>query len=407
MSFCFRSFWLKPCVLAAFAVVFSAGPAFSQAAMVQGTVRDSDGKFVEGAVVALDGIDAKSHTETKTDKKGHYITSVRPAAYSITVTVDGKVRNGNWTSTPDASRSDTLADNEPLFGRLGDPSIPYLASASASDPLDLKIKPAGQAADPIAARAPGGGASQANDKTKAREAQIAKSKELNDAFGAGKAALDGKRWDEAVTQLTKASGLGPDQPAVWAGLAQAYLGSAKATKGADAAPIYDKSFAAFDKVLAITPNDAATYDNYALALAADNKLDEAKVKMAKAVELDPKGAGEYHYNLGALLMNRNQTDGALDEFKKAIDADPNYADAYFYYGSTLVGKATMDQATGKTIAPPGTIEALQKYVELKPDGPNADSAKALIAALGGSVQTKYSDPNAAPPKGAKKNAGAK
>jgi tetratricopeptide (TPR) repeat protein len=401
MSFCFRSSCFQPFVLTAFAVVFWAAPAFPQAAMVQGTVRDSDGKFVEGAVVSLDGIDAKSHTETKTDKKGHYITSVRPAAYSITVTVDGKVRNGNWTSTPDASRADTLADNEPLFGRLSDPSIPYLASASASDPLDLKIKPPGQAADPVATRAPAGGASQANDKAKAREAQIAKSKELNDAFGAGKTALDGKRWDEAVTQLTKASELGPDQPAVWAGLAQAYLGNAKVAKGADAAPIFDKSFAAFDKVLAITPNDAATYENYALALAADNRLDDAKVKMAKAVELDPKGAGEYHYNLGALLMNRNQTDGALDEFKKAIEADPNYADAYFYYGSTLVGKATMDPS-GKTIAPPGTVEALQKYVELKPDGPNAESAKALIAALGGSVQTKYSDPNAAPPKGGKK-----
>ncbi len=156
-------------------------------------------------------------------------------------------------------------------------------------------------------------------------------------------------------------------------------------------------------MLAITPNDAAAYDSYALALAADDRLDDAKAKMAKAVELDPKGAGEYHYNLGALLMNRNQTDGALDEFKKAIDADPNYADAYFYYGSTLVGKATMDPSTGKMTAPPGTVEALQKYVQLKPDGSNAESAKALIAALGGSVQTKYSDPNAAPPKATKKS----
>ena len=42
------------------------------------------------------------------------------------------------------------------------------------------------------------------------------------------------------------------------------------------------------------------------------------MNLAKAVELDPPGAGKYHYNLGALLMNSNQTDGALDEFKKPL-----------------------------------------------------------------------------------------
>ncbi|MGA3008035.1 MAG: tetratricopeptide repeat protein, partial [Opitutaceae bacterium] len=385
----------RPFALTAFAVLFSAVPAFSQA-FVQGTVRDFDGKFVVGAVVALDGIDSKSHTETKTDKKGHYITSVRPAAYSISVTVDGKLRYGTWVSTPDASTADVLADSEPVNGKLHDSAIPYLASATTSDPLDLKLIPPGQGPEMVVGVVPPGGGraaapSKADNKvSKEREAQLAAKKELNDSFAAGKAALENKQWDEAITRLMKASELGPDQPAVWAGLAQAYAGSAKATKGADAAPIYDKSFAAFDKVLAITPNDAASYDNYALALAADNRLDDAKVKMAKAIESNPSGAGEYHYNLGALLMNRNQTDGALDEFKKAIDADPNYADAYFYYGSTLVGKATTDPSTGKMIAPPGTVEALQKYVQLKPDGGNAESAKALIAALGGSVQTKYS-----------------
>ncbi len=82
---------MTPFLLAAFAVLFSAVPAFSQA-FVQGTVRESDGKVVEGAVVALDGIDSKSHYEVKTDKKGHYLTSVRPAGYTVSVTVDGKPR---------------------------------------------------------------------------------------------------------------------------------------------------------------------------------------------------------------------------------------------------------------------------------------------------------------------------
>lgn len=375
------SFRFTPFILATAAVMLAAVPAFSQTAFVQGTVTDPDGKIVNGAQIAFENAETKNRIEAKSDKKGHYITSMKPGIYAVTVTVDGKPR---------------LSIRQ------------YEAVGGNGDPLDLKLKPVGQAAAPMSAAAGPGAAgggekgSKEDDKAaKEREAQLAKNKALNDSFGAGKTAIDNKQWDEAITQLTKASEIGPTQPAVWAGLAEAYVGSAKAAKGADAAPIYDKAFAAFDKLLTIAPDDAGTYNNYALALAADNKLDDAKTKLAKAVELDPAGAGKYHYNLGALLMNSSQTDGALDEFKKAIAADPNYAEAYYYYGSTLVGKATLDQKTGKMVAPDGTIEALQKYLQLKPDGPNAQGAKDLIAALGSSVNVGYKDPSA-PAKPAKK-----
>jgi tetratricopeptide (TPR) repeat protein len=382
------SFRFTPFVLATAAVMLSAVSAFSQTAFVQGVITDPDGKIVTGAVVAFENAETKNHTESKgSDKKGHYVASMKPGVYSVTVTVEGKVRQ-------------TIKQYEAIGGN--------------GDALDIRLKPAGQTAPVTAAGAPpapgggkpaasGGKESKEDEKAaKEREAQLAKNKELNDSFGAGKTAIDNKQWDEAITQLTKASELGPTQPAVWAGLAEAYVGSAKAAKAADAGPIFDKAFASFDKLLTIAPDDAGTYNNYALALAADKKLDDAKTKLAKAVELDPPGAGKYHYNLGALLMNSNQTDGAVDEFKRAIDADPNYAEAYYYYGSTLVGKATLDQKTGKMVAPAGTIEALQKYLQLKPDGPNAQPAKDLIAALGSSVNVDYKDPNAPAPKSGKK-----
>ncbi len=255
----------------------------------------------------------------------------------------------------------------------------------SNDPLDFKLK-TGSVVSTTVSAAGGKANKEATDKAaKAREAALSKDKEHNDAFAPGKAALEAKQWDAAITQLTKASEIGPTQPAVWAALAEAYVGSAKATKGAEAGPIYDRSFAAFDKVLSLTPNDAGTYNNYALALAADKRLDDAAAKMAKAVELDPAGGGRYHYNLGAILMDSNQTDRALEEFKKSFTADPNYAEAYFGYGSTLLGKATTD-ATGKLIAPAGAVEALRKYLQLKPDGPNSEPAKQLLAALGASMK---------------------
>jgi Tfp pilus assembly protein PilF len=371
------SFRFTPVVLVAAAMMAVATPAFSQVVFIQGNVTDADGKAVVGAQVVFASSDTGNKIQVKTDKKGHYVTNMKPAVYSVEARVDGKVRF----------------------------TIDHFQASG--DPLDIKLVPEGTAGAPMAAAgsapAAKGGTSKEDDKAaKEREAQIAKNKELNDLYGAGKTALDNKQWDEAITQLTKASEAGPTQQAVWAALAQAYEGSAKSAKGADAAPIYDKAFAAYDKLLALAPGDAGTYNNYALALAADKKLDDAKVKLAKAVELDPAGAGKYHYNLGALLMNSNQTDGAADEFKKAIAADPNYAEAYYYYGSTLVGKATLDQKTGKMIAPDGTVEALQKYLQLKPEGPNAQAAKDLIGALGSSVNVGYKDPNAPAPKSGKK-----
>jgi tetratricopeptide (TPR) repeat protein len=376
------SFRFTPIVLATAAIVLAAVPAFSQAAFIQGSVTDPDGKIVVGAQIAFESAETKNRIEAKSDKKGHYITSMKPGVYAVTVMVDGKLRF-------------SLRQYDAIGGN--------------GDPLDIKLKavpqagaPAAMTAAPAAGGKPAAGGSKEDDKAaKDREAQLAKNKELNDTYGLGKTALDNKQWDEAITQLTKAADLGPTQPAVWAGLADAYVGSAKAAKGADAGPIFDKAFASFDKLLTIAPDDAGTYNNYARALAADKRLDDAKTKLAKAVELDPPGAGKYHYNLGALLMNSNQTDGALDEFKKSIAADPNYAEAYYYYGSTLVGKATLDQKTGKMIAPDGTIEALQKYLQLKPDGPNAQPAKDLIAALGSSVNVDYKDPNAPAPKSKK------
>ena len=80
----------------------------------------------------------------------------------------------------------------------------------------------------------------------------------------------------------------------------------------------------------------------------------------------------------------------MTAFKKAIEVDPNYADAYYQYGLSLMGKATAD-ASGKISAPPGTVEAFQKYLDLKPDGPYAQPSKDMIASLGGTVQTNFSN----------------
>ena len=81
-------------------------------------------------------------------------------------------------------------------------------------------------------------------------------------------------------------------------------------------------------------------------------------------------------------------------FKKAIEADPEYAEAHYQYGLSLYAKATT-AADGKEIVPPdGTKEEFQKYLELAPTGPNAETAKAMLSSMGATVDVDYSKPGA-------------
>jgi hypothetical protein len=54
----------------------------------------------------------------------------------------------------------------------------------------------------------------------------------------------------------------------------------------------------------------------------------------------------------------------------------------------LLAKATLDKE-GKMIPPAGAKEAIQKYLEIAPTGPNAESAKQLLEAMGQKIETSY------------------
>jgi tetratricopeptide (TPR) repeat protein len=375
-------------VMPALGILFCALASFAQTSSLEGNVKGEDGTPMKGVLIKIEREDIKGHYQVKTDKKGHYYYGGLPLGmYKITLEIDGK----------DVDFVDKVRT------QLGDPvsnNFDMHAMAEKRKALNQAAETGTLSKEQARGMTPEEKA--AFDKSNKERTELkAKNKQLNDTFGAGKDAMNAKQFDVAVAQFTKATEMAPDQPVIWANLGDAQVSLSKTKTGAEHDDALTKATDAYKKTLELRPDDAGIHNNYALALAQAKKFDEAQAELAKAAQLDPPSAGKYYYNLGALLVNNGQSEPAGEAFKKAIDADPKYADAQYQYGIYLIGKDKLG-SDGKYEPVPGTREAFQAYLELKPDGPNAESAKGMLASLSGAVDTSYQNP-AAKKKSTKKN----
>src|ERR1051326_3640812 len=371
----------RKCGLLAIPFLLFTGAAFAQITAIEGDVKGADGQPVKGASILIEREDMKgTYKGAKTDKKGHYIYNGLPIGnYTVSVVIDGK------TADSVSKVRTKLGDPTPINFDLATKVAQQQALQKAAETGTLtKEQERGMSKEQ----------KEAYEKRAKENAEaIKKNKELNDAFNTGKEAMAAKNYDAAIQAFEKATQADPNQHVIWGQLAESYIELGNTKTGADQQAAYEKGLEAYTKAVALKPDDAAYHNNYALALVKAKKITEAQGELTKAAELDPTSAGKYYYNLGAVLVNAGQNDAAADAFKKALAVDPNYADAHYQYAITQMAKATIDK-DGKIQPPPGTIEELQKYLELKPDGPYAQSAKEMLTTLGGSIQTTYINPNA-------------
>ena len=135
--------------------------------------------------------------------------------------------------------------------------------------------------------------------------------------------------------------------------------------------------------------EAAANNQLAQALGHIGKTAEASAAYEAAAKVDPTKAAMYYFNEAATLLNANDGTGAAAAADKAIAADPTKAEAYYIKAEGLAPNITGPNADGKFVAPPGLLEALNKYLELAPTGPHAQDMKDLLAGLGQTVQTNY------------------
>jgi tetratricopeptide (TPR) repeat protein len=361
-----------------------ANPAFAQdTASVKGVAKDVEGKPIAGATVEWVSLENGRKYDLKTNNKGEYFSlGLAPGHYKVTL---------------------YGPDKKEIFHYNG------FTVSSAENTLDFDMK------KEQANAAQGAGLTPEQLKQQQEQAaKIAKEnstiKGLNEKLAAAKTAADAGDFDTAIAQITEATQMDPSRDLLWAKLGDYELTSAaKQTDSAEKTKRYDAAVTDYQKAVdlrqkaldaapAPKPPDATKtlasfYNNKGKAEAQMGKTEDAVKSYNQAAQLDPAGAGMYYFNLGAILTNANNKNdaemrkAAAEAFDKAIAADPNRADAYYWKGTNLIGAATLQG--DKMVAPPGTAEAFQKYLELQPTGPHAEEAKAMLQGLGATVETSY------------------
>jgi serine/threonine-protein kinase len=103
--------------------------------------------------------------------------------------------------------------------------------------------------------------------------------------------------------------------------------------------------AAFNRALALSPNDAAAHRRYAWYLISRGRQQDAIAVMHRAQELNPLSPGITR-NVGLVLYWTRQYDQAMAHFRKAIEMDANLRTAY----SSLVYAALQRQQWADALA---------------------------------------------------------
>lgn len=407
-------------VISLFCVVFTL-PALSQTATVHGVCKDGQGNPITGAQVTWHNNDNGRTFNLKTNKKGEYFSlGIDPGTYTVTLSKDGK-------------QIDKV--NNYKVG-VDEVDLPFDEKQAKEQEVQQTAKEKGISEEQV---------KQMQAEQAQAEAYNKNITAVNDKLKTATADEQANNYDGAIATLNEATQMVPNEDLVWFRLGGAYLDSARtvtdasektkrnteayndiqkaiqllkakdgaalspggqaAPAGGETAPANGANGQAAPAQPASPPKNpvqlaqdkqrlAAYYDNFAAAAARVGKPDDAVNAYQQAATLDPSHAGQYYYNLGAVLTNSNATNDpkvrkeAVDAFDKAIAADPNRADAYFWKGQNLIGMATTDK-DGKIVAPDGTTESYQKYLELQPNGPHAEEAKQMLAALNTTVETSY------------------
>jgi tetratricopeptide (TPR) repeat protein len=312
--------WLAACT--AVLALALALPAVAQSTgMIRGVVKDASGKPVEGAKVNIDADANNRHFDTKSDKKGEFIQiGLPPGQYKVSAEKD----------------------------KMVSPPANVAVRVNPGPPLTIVIGAAAGGANPEAA---------------------AKNAELKKVFEEGVTASRAGNHDEAIAKFMRAAELNPGCFDCYYNMAYSHAQKKE----------LDKAEAAYKKATELKPDYAEAYSGLANIYNMQRKFDEAAAASAKATELSSVlgaaggsgGNADAMFNQGVILWNAGKIAEAKKQFESAIAAKPEHAEAHYQLGMALVNEGNLAAAGAE----------FEKYVQLAPTGPNAATAKGILATI--------------------------
>jgi tetratricopeptide (TPR) repeat protein len=337
----------KPFLLLLLLFLIAPATGFAQVGRIRGTVSDTEGNPLKDARIEITGMDVKRKYKLKTNKKGEYlhIGIVYQGVYRIMVTKEGYQRD--FVEGVRASLDPTDEDRgvyhfqlQPLGGQTERRLSYELTDEERAEVERAKAE---------------------------RERQAEAATALGEKFDQALQEIETGNYEQAVRLLTEAAAIDATQAAVWSRLAEAQTGLGN----------QKEALSAYEKAAMLQP-DPAIYQNMGNAYAELGDSQKAQEYYAKAVamsaETDPSAAAATYYNMAVGHINANQTQKAREALQKALELDPGFAEAHYQLGIIL---------TNDMRAIPQAVEHLKKYLELAPEGPNAEMARLLVEGLSG------------------------
>ena len=314
-----RPTWLS--MLAIVATLATAVPAVAQSTgMVKGVVSDDKGQPVDGAKVTIEmnGGTGRRY-ESKTNKKGEYIQiGLTGGSYKITAEKD----------------------------KLGSAPVTVSVRVNQTATADMVLGIASAAASKEAAE---------------------KGAQLKKVFEEGVALSSAGKHADAVTKFTEAIGISATCYDCYNNIGYSHAQLKE----------WDKAEAAYKKSIEIKADDATAHSGLATVYNAERKFDLAAEEGAKATQLSSTlsagggGNADAQYNQGVILWNAGKIADAKKAFEGAVAANPSHAEAHYQLGMALVNEGNMA----------GAATEFETYLKLAPEGPNAATAKSLVAQL--------------------------
>lgn len=334
------------------AALFAAVPAFAQLGGVEGKCTGQDGKLLVGYTVLIERQEIKWSGKTKTNKKGEFVyIGLPPGMYKLTL-------------EDPTGRAVFFVTHHVGIGEPTEINFD-LAKEMAAAKKEAMANPEYQ--------------KQVQEQAKQQKEFTS----LKQIFDEGQSLYSQQKYAEAAAMFEKAIPLAKDKNllVVLMRLGDSYREAKQ----------YDKALDYYQKAIAMDPSNADLHNNMGSIYADTGKIEEAQAEFQKAAELNPAGAGKVYYNLGVVMYNKGKMDEAATALKKSVELDPNFADAYYLEAQALIGKAKLGP-DGKIEPVPGTVEALQQYLKLEPNGKWASSAQQTLQLLQGKVDTTYQAP---------------